>query len=291
MKKVLISVLTASVLLSSSVVAFADTTTSTTATSITTTQASDPSTGLTDPSVDTTSAAVTITTPDPTESSALTIEQQRALFYSQVYMPDMTSIVNLRVQTTNAIAANNAISTKIQTTLKSLNANNSVKITTAQQTVSSDETQLKSLTQQANLLKSQFSSSIKSQNTSSMSTIQQQYQALLTQINTLTQKLATDKATVNSLEAQTSNIKTQQTQQVQPLIQQAKSLTAKIKQEEIAKNQLWVSYGTQMKANDFTSAGKTLQSIITAKTQILQDINSRGTVLNQVLTAANALAK
>ena len=45
-----------------------------------------------------------------------------------------------------------------------------------------------------------------------------------------------------------------------------------------------------MKANDFTSAGKTLQSIITAKTQIIQDINSRGTVLNQLLTAANALA-
>ena len=39
-------------------------------------------------------------------------------------MPDMTSIVNLRVQTTNAIAANNSISTKIQTTLKLLNANN-----------------------------------------------------------------------------------------------------------------------------------------------------------------------
>jgi hypothetical protein len=45
-----------------------------------------------------------------------------------------------------------------------------------------------------------------------------------------------------------------------------------------------------MKANDFTSAEKTLQSIITAKTQIIQNINSRGIVLNQLLTAANALA-
>jgi uncharacterized protein YoxC len=120
-----------------------------------------------------------------------------------------------------------------------------------------------------------------------MSTIQQQYQTLLTQINTLTQKIATDRATVNSLEAQLLNNKAQQ---VQPLIQQAKSLAAKIKQEEIAKNQLWTSYNAQMKANDFTSAGKTLQSIITAKTQILQDINSRGTVLNQLLTAANTLS-
>jgi flagellar biosynthesis chaperone FliJ len=287
MKKLLISLLTASVLLGSSVAAFADTTSTTTSGSITTTQASDASTGLTDPSSDTTSAAVTTTTPDPTEGNALTIEQQRALFYAQVYMPDMTSIVNLRVQTANAIAANNSISTKIQTTLKLLNTNNTAKIKTAQQTVSNDETQLKSLTQQANSLKSQFSSSIKSQNTSSMSTIQQQYQTLLTQINTLTQKIATDRATVNSLEAQLLNNKAQQ---VQPLIQQAKSLAAKIKQEEIAKNQLWTSYNAQMKANDFTSAGKTLQSIITAKTQILQDINSRGTVLNQLLTAANTLS-
>ena len=127
-------------------------------------------------------------------------------------MPDMTSIVNLRVQTANAIAANNAISTQIKATLKSLNTNNLTKqLKAAQQTVSSDETQLKSLTQQANALKSQFSSSIKSQNTSSMSTIQQQYQTLLTQINTLTQKLATDRATVNLLNAQLQIINTTNT--------------------------------------------------------------------------------
>lgn len=45
-----------------------------------------------------------------------------------------------------------------------------------------------------------------------------------------------------------------------------------------------------MKANDFTSAGNALQSIIDAKTQIIQDINSRGTALNQLLTAVNNLA-
>ena len=72
-------------------------------------------------------------------------------------------------------------------------------------------------------MKSQFSSSIKSKNTSNMSTIQQQYQAFLTQINTLTQKLAADKATVQNAKAS----RTQQIQQLQPVIQQAKSLAGR----------------------------------------------------------------
>lgn len=123
-----------------------------------------------------------------------------------------------------------------------------------------------------------------------MSTIQKQYQALLTQINTLTQKLAADRSTVNALSTQASNNKIQQTQQLQPLTQQVNNLASKIKQEKIAKNKLWTTYATEMKANDFTDAGTTLQSIITSKTQIIQDINSRGTALNQLLTTAKALA-
>jgi Zn-dependent M32 family carboxypeptidase len=113
---------------------------------------------------------------------------------------------------------------------------------------------------------------------------------LLTQINTLTQKLATDRAAVKSLASQSSNNKTQQTQQLQPLTQQVSTLASKIKQEEISKNKLWTTYAAEMKSNDFTDAGTTLQSIITAKTQIIQDINSRGAALNQLLTVANALA-
>lgn len=288
MKKLLISLLTASVLLSSSVVAFADTTPSIN-------QSSDPAISLNSPSDSTTTTTTTPQTisllTQTTSGGTQTIKQERAAFYTQVYIPDMTSIVNLRVQTATAVATNNATSANIKIALKALKLKNnlSAQIKTAQQTVSDTEAQLKSISQQSKSLKSQLLIAIKTKNIDNMIAIQKQYQDLLTQINTLTQNLATDKAALKSLQSQVSNTKTQLPQEVQSLLDQSKSLAVKIKQEEQAKNQLWKNYNSEIKANDFTSAGNTLQSIISAKTQILQDINSRGEVLNQLLTTIQTL--
>ncbi|WML33091.1 hypothetical protein [Clostridium sp. OS1-26] len=274
MKKIFMSVLTASVILGASTVAFAagDTTiTSSDNTQVTQTQTQDQTT-------------------QSTTSSSITSDQ----FYSTVYMDKMTTIVDLRAQTKVALDANKAIEEQIKNGIKAYNTSGDIggQVKTEREKVKNDITQTRMLVQQRNTLRKQFQAAIKANDSATMKSIEPQIQALTSQIDSEKKQVDADKAALQPLVDQlktANNARKQKLQQLQPLIQQNKDLHQKIVQEETAKNQLWKSYSDQIKARDFTSAGNTLQSIIDAKTQIIKDIKANGDILNQLLNAINSL--
>lgn len=303
MKKILMSVLTVSVILGTSTIAFAAEESSvpvlsndpvvTQTQDQTSTQTQNQTTGQgIDPSQQQTGMEQqpSTTTPSTNTSNQSAKEQ----FYSTVYMNKMATIVDLRVQTQSALDANKAISNQIKSALKTLNTAGDLEgqVKAAREKVKNDVTQARTLVQQRNGLRKQFQATIKSKDTATMKNIQAQVQALDSQINTLKQQSETDKAAAQPLVDQLKaarDAKKQKLQQLQPLMQQDKDLHQKIVKEEAAKNQLWTSYANQVKVGDFTSAGNTLQSIIDAKTQIIKDIKAKGDVLNQLLNAINSL--
>ena len=295
MKKILMSVLTASVILGASTIAFAAEDSSITnsnnlpvVTQITTQTSnevgdqSQQQTG-TQPQTDTTTPL--------TNADNKTAKEQ---FYATVYMQKMTTIVDLRVQTKTALDANKAISDQIKNGLKTVNNIGDLEgqVKAGREKVKNNVAQSKTLVQQRNGLRKQVQAAIKSKDTATMKSLQDQIQALDTQIDTMKQQSQTDKAAVQPLLDQLKadrDAKKQKLQQFQPLTQQEKDLQQKIVKEEASKNQLWKSYAEQVKAGDFTSAGTTLQSIIDAKKQIIMDIKSKGDALNQLLSAVNSL--
>jgi len=283
------SVLAASVILGTSTIAFA---------------AEDPSTTVSNstPAVTQTQDQTSTQTQNQTTGQVIEPGQQtdtttpstKEQFYSTVYMEKMTTIVDLRVQTQSALDANKAIVDQIKAALKTLNTVGDLEgqVKAAREKVKNDVAQARTLVQQRKELRKQFQAAIKSKDTATMKSIQAQIQALDSQINTLKQQSEADKAAAQPLVDQLKaarDAKKQKLQQLQPLMQQDKDLHQKIVQEEAAKNQLWKSYGEQVKAGDFTSAGNTLQSIIDAKTQIIKDIKAKGDVLNQLLNGINSL--
>lgn len=292
MKKILMSVLAASVILGTSTIAFAAEDPSTTVSNDTPAITQTQEQTSTQTQNQTTGQAIDIGTTTPSTNTGN--QSAKEQFYSTVYMEKMTTIVDLRVQTQSALDANKAISDQIKAALKTLNTVGDLEgqVKAAREKVKNDVAQARTLVQQRKELRKQFQAAVKSKDTATMKSLQTQVQALDSQINTLKQQSQTDKAAAQPLVDQLKaarDAKKQKLQQLQPLMQQDKDLHQKIAQEEAAKNQLWKSYGEQVKAGDFTSAGNTLQSIIDAKTQIIKDIKAKGDILNQLLTAVNSL--
>lgn len=265
MKKTIISVLTASLILGTSTIALA---------------------------ADNTSASSINNSTSVAQTAGQTSAKKQ--FYSTVYKDKMAAITDLRTQTKNALASNKAISDKIKSAMKSMSTSSDLQtqVKAGKEKLQNDSAQLKTLVQQRNTLHSQLETAKKAKDTSTINSLQAQIKSLSSQIETAKQQYQTDKSAVQPLTTQlktANNARKQRLQQLQPLIQQNKDLHQKIAQEEAAKNKLWESYKAQVKAGDFTSAGNTLQSIIDAKTQILNDIKTKGDTLNQLISSINSL--
>lgn len=264
MKKTIISILTASLIMGTSTMAFA---------------AENP----------TTSGENSSTTVTQTTNQTSAAKQ----FKDTVYKEKMATIVDLRTQTKNALDANKAILDKIKSSLKALNPSSDLKgqVKSGQEKVKNDASQAKTLNQQRSDLRSKLQAAKEAKDTATINSIKAQIKDLDSQITAIKNQSQTDKSAVQPLTTQlkaSNDARKQKLQQLQPLIQQNKDLHQKIAQEEADKNKLWESYKAQVKAKDFTSAGNTLQSIIDAKTQIINDIKAKGDVMNQILNMLGA---
>lgn len=206
----------------------------------------------------------------------------------------MNQIVDLRVQTSAAVAANQALSSQIKDKYKTLSsklsADDIAKIKATAQQNKDLATQAKNLNTQRQELKKEYNAAINARDTVTMKTLTPKILDLSNQINTIRQQIQTNIAQIKPLrdqaKAYSDAIKAKKAQ-LQPSIQQEKDIHTKIINEQKAKDALWQTFSANIKAKDYTAAGNTLQLIINAKTQIISDIKNRGVILTNILNTFN----
>jgi chromosome segregation ATPase len=213
--------------------------------------------------------------------------------FDKVYMDNMATIVDLRAQTQSEVNGNNVISAKIKdklnaATVSQTNSEAIVKIKAVIAQNKDLETQARAIYAQKKTLKAQWEKSVKAKDTISMNALETQILSLTTQIESLRTQILANIATVKPLEDQVkaySNATKALRAKVQPLINQVKKDHDKIAEEEKTKNGYWTKFSADVKSKNYSGAANDLQSIISAKTQIIADIKSRGNDLNNTLKA------
>lgn len=212
--------------------------------------------------------------------------------FLQDYYDKMAKLTELRAQTYKARQENKTLEEEIKEKLKglygTLNKEQVDQVKTIVQQNKDLETQAKALNQNRKSLVSQFKTAVKDRDTGKAADLKSQILDLTKQIEDLRAKVAANRTTIEPLKSQ---IKTSKDEikalkdKVKSLQDQNKQLIQKINQEEKAKQELWTTYRSQIQSKDYTAAGKTLDQILTAKANILTDINTRTDVLKQILAA------
>jgi len=211
--------------------------------------------------------------------------------FTSIYMDKMNQIVDLRIQTKEAVEKNNALTAQIKEKLKnqaSMTAKDKIeKLKQLRDQSKELQTQARDLNKQRGELKKQYNDSVKKRDKAAMEKLQAQINDLTSKIEQLRQQIKTNNDLIKPI---AQELKTYQTgrkdlkSKVKPLLDQAKELHKKIASEEQAKNKLWETYKTNIQAKDYDAAIATLDQIIAAKKQILSDIQGRTTIINNILS-------
>jgi chromosome segregation ATPase len=224
--------------------------------------------------------------------AALTSEQKQAReAYLTVHFEDMNQLVALRKQTEEARDANNATSKLIQEKLKAQTTLNKDSITKLKDLTSQRKTlvaQAKQIHVQRLALREQYKVAVKAKDVEKMKSIETQILALNKQISDIKVKDEALKAQITPLQEQLKGLRDankQLKEVIKNQLQQAKTIGETIKAQEQEKTQLWNTYKENINNKDYTAAGITFKAIIAKKTAILNNITQRGTILNQVLAS------
>lgn len=225
-------------------------------------------------------------------TATLTPDQKAARnTFMSTYYTQWQTLVDLRVQTNQAYAANKAISTNISAAVKgtsSLDKDTLAKIKDTVQKNKDLAAQAKTLNAQRKDLVTKWHAAVKAKDTAAMSSLSDQIKSINDQIAALRAQIKSNSDAVKPLRDQIKAYRDAAAKtktSLDPLKQAEKTQHDKIVSEEKAKNALWTTYNTDIKNKDYADAGTTFQSIIDAKKQILQDIQSNTTNLNNILAA------
>lgn len=222
--------------------------------------------------------------------------QARETFFSTVYMDKMAVIVDLRAQTKAAVSDSKEISAKIKDALeaKFITPNSDIidEAKADKQSIKDEVGNMGILLNQKKQLQNEYKQAVKNYDITSMKNIEAQIQALLPQIDALRAQIEKDRTAAGTIKDQVKDVREAEKTakaSLQSYYDKVKALHDTIVSEENVKNQMWVTFRADVKAYDFTSAAAALDNIIAAKTQIISDIEARGTALNYLLTAVSNL--
>lgn len=228
------------------------------------------------------------------QSTKLTPQEQQARDeYLKVHFEDMNKLVDLRQQTRDAVAANNAAAKQIKEKEKGKTELNQDTVTKLKDLASQKKAlgeQGKQLQQQRLSLKNQYKDAVKARDTEKMKTIEQQILDINKQVADLKSQNETIKAQISPLKDELSGARASNKtlrQDVKNQLQQVKTIGDTIKSQEQEKSQLWKDYAGEIKNKDYEAAGTTFQKIIEKKSAILDNIKQRGTILNNILASLN----
>lgn len=253
---------------------------------------------ITDPSASIGNDNPTTSADTSTVNKNATAEQNQAreTFFSTVYMDKMAVIVDLRAQTKTAVSDNKEIAAKIKDALKAkfITPNSDIidEAKADKQSIKDEVSNMEILLNQKKQLQNEYKQAVKNNDTTSMKNIEAQIQALLPQIDALRAQIEKDRTAAGLVKDQVKDAREAEKTakaSLQSYYDKVKALHDTIVSEENAKNQMWVTFRANVKAYDFTSAAAALDNIIAAKTQIISDIEARGTALNDLLTAVSNL--
>lgn len=218
------------------------------------------------------------------------VQQAARQEFLKGYYDKMTKLTSLRAQTVSARQENNNLENQIKEKLKGLYGTlNKAQVDQIKALVQQNKdvvTQARALNEKRKPLVQQFKTAVKSRDTSTAANLKNQILDLTQQIKDLKSKIAENRKSIEPLKSQIKtardNIKALR-DKIKSLQDQNKQLIQKINQEEKAKQDLWVTYHSQIQIKDYEAAGKTLDQILTAKADILTDIKARTEILKQIL--------
>jgi predicted nucleic acid-binding Zn-ribbon protein len=235
----------------------------------------------------------TETTTSPKSVNLTPEEQQARDAYLKVHFDDMNQLVTLRKQTQEAQDANNAAAKQIQEKLKAKTALNNDSVAKLKDLASERKAliaQAKKLHEQRLSLREQYKAAVKAKDVDKMKSIQQQILDLNKQVTDLKAKEDAIKTQITPLKEGLKAMKDANKQlkdNVKNQLQGAKTMHESIKTQEQEKTQLWNNYKENIKNKDYVAAGTTFKAIIDKKSAILNNITQRGTILNAVLASLN----
>lgn len=206
------------------------------------------------------------------------------------YLEKMGKIVDLRTKTETARVENNTLTGQIRDTRNSnttkTEAKNKVtQVKQIQQTNKSLLEQAKTYAAQRVEVRKQWSTVVRSKDTQAMANLKAEIDKLTSQIEDIRSQI---KANIDKVAPLMSDLKTYKDNvksnedQAKKLLDQIKTIQEKITSEIIAKDKLWTDFGSQVRAKNYDQALITMDNIITAKQQVLDDINSKNTLLNEL---------
>jgi len=214
----------------------------------------------------------------------------RSAFVTE-YLNKMQTIVELRVQTETARNENNAIVTEIKALMNSNDrASIQGKVDQIKQMHETNKNSLakaKTFATQRVDLRKQWQNAIKDKDTTKSATVKDQITDLTKKVEDIRSEIKTNITTVSPLLAEVKAYRDAnklQIEQIKPLFVQTTAIQKKISNEIIAKDELWKDFSVYVKEKNYDQALIIINSIITAKQDILANIQSKNLILNQILT-------
>lgn len=187
-------------------------------------------------------------------------------------------LITTSIIVNSGVVAFAAESTAQNTKPVSTNSSVATKLKTSTTIGVSDTTQLTGLVKQITTILADFNSLQTS--TASTDAKMKQYDTIANQLSALASQLQGSQAILKPI---ISEITTKYPQLNQSLGQFI-ALTQKVDQEESAKTQLTNTLNSYIKAKDSKSASIVLQKLSVVNSQLAQDVNSAGSLLNQINT-------
>lgn len=226
------------------------------------------------------------------EKTKLTEEQKQA---RSEYIVDhaelMKQLTELRAEVKTTVEANHKTLTEVKEKLKAKAGINEEVVTKLKELAAEAKPlieEVKQIHQQRVALRSQYKEAVKAKDLEKMKSLKQQMTDLNSKVESIKSKLQTLKTEAAPIREEVKAAKDTRKQlkeSLKPSYDQAKAVGETINALQTEKQQLWKSYEENIKSRNYAAAEENLKSIIAKKAQILDNLKKRGAILSEALAS------